>query len=248
MHKEEEAWPILRDMLVGVADPWVLNKARITRASVPHSWTNRQAGSPVLLRHDRFYIPVEWMQRVCRAEIIVGNFKSDHFPMGMEVQPMAPAPPRSAGCLEYFGLNLSVALSASGKAGVLEILKHWTRSTAAGSALLRLQSALIECQNFLRELGKELARTCRRRELGLRRELQSLLILVPGKHGEELAAVMQEVQQVQGKLDAIDRPEALQACAFSSWLQCAGKRTRRAGLRPAPSARQHTIVAPARPT
>lgn len=79
-----------------------------------------------------------------RAEILLGNYKYDHFPVCLELQMLATAAPLQVGNLDFFRLNLSVALSECGKAGIRDILQHWM--AASGSALQRLEKALVECQ------------------------------------------------------------------------------------------------------
>lgn len=141
VHEVEDKWPELRDLTLCVGDLWVLNKARVTRGSVPHSWDSGCRKAPILQQLDRLYVPVGWMHQVYRAEILSGNYKSDHFPVCLELQLSAHPPPTGISNLNFFRVNMSVALSAWGKAGIQDILHFWTRATSDGSSAWRPRSA-----------------------------------------------------------------------------------------------------------
>lgn len=74
---------------------------------------------------------------------------------------------------------MDVARSETGAAGIRDILKKWSNPDVEGDALFRLEKALRECQTFLRDLGKELAKMRRQRETALRGVLEGLQLRIP---------------------------------------------------------------------
>lgn len=84
-HAEEDNWMELRDMEFAVGDPWILKPKCVTAASPHYTVRNKREVAPVWQKLDRFYVPVQWMPRVARAEIHVGAFKSDHYLVSLEL-------------------------------------------------------------------------------------------------------------------------------------------------------------------
>lgn len=202
-YKEEEAWTDIRDVQLGLGDPWVLNPMARTARTVDFSWTNGCKKKPVWQRPDRAYIPLDWMPRVHSIEILDGNFESDHCPLILELAMNSAPPSWARNSYEFFQVNWSVVSSAAGSAGVKDILRKWSSLQGAGP-LKRLELALEEIKRFLRALGKELAAERRRREFTLRENLQGLLLKVPETVDAHLPNLMCEIEQVRGQLDVIE--------------------------------------------
>lgn len=133
-------------MEFGVGDPCVLKPQCIPTSSPSYTWRNKQELRPVWQRLDRFYVPTQWIPRVKRVEVHVGSFQFDHFPVTMEMRLSVDEPGghrRNALC--FFRVNMDVARSAPGSAGVKDILLNWQSREEPKSPLKRLELALEEC-------------------------------------------------------------------------------------------------------
>lgn len=90
-----------------VGDPWVLKPQCISKSSPDYTWQNKCEKKPIWQRLDRFYLPVQWMPRVRQAAIVVGPFKSDHFPVVMDVALRAEdIREHRSSALRFFRVNL----------------------------------------------------------------------------------------------------------------------------------------------
>lgn len=117
------------------------------------------------------------MVRVQRMEVRTGAFRSDHFPVTMDLRMRADeAEGHSRNALHFFRVSMDVALSAAGSVGVRDILQKWQGLVEPATPLRRLELALEECRAFLQELGKELICQRRVRETQLRKGLEALLL------------------------------------------------------------------------
>lgn len=91
--------------------------------------------------------------------------------------------------MDFFRVNMVVASSTLGASGIKDILAHWS-SMPSPAPLARLEAALKDIKDFLRDLGQELAHGRRQRERVLREDLQCMLLLVPGCADEHLHELM----------------------------------------------------------
>lgn len=203
MHKEEESWHILRDIHLGVGDPWILQLEAIPKGSAYYTWRNKQIQKPMWQRIDRFYVPLGWINRVSRVEILSRAVRSDHYPIRMDIglSDQMQKESRSPG---LFRANMAVAMSEAGKTGVKEILKSWNEKITNISPLERLEKALTECREFLRNLGADLAKERRRREMGLRAKLEAMLLRVPESSEEEAKELMRKIEETSQKISSIE--------------------------------------------
>lgn len=85
VHKEEESWHVLRDIHLGVGDPWILKPEAIPKNFVHYTWRNKQLQKPIWQRIDSFYVPLGWINRVSRVEVLTTAVRSDHYPIRMDL-------------------------------------------------------------------------------------------------------------------------------------------------------------------
>lgn len=175
-HKEEDIWLEARDMEWAMGDLWVLKPQCTTKSSPNYTLQNKCEKKPIWQRLDRFYLPMQWMPRVMQAAVVVGPFKSDHFPVVMDVALRADIREHTSNALRFFRVNLDVASSETGKAGVWDILRKRSEAEGEKGPLVKLEKALTECKSFLRELGKEWAKQRRVWESALRGILENLIL------------------------------------------------------------------------
>lgn len=83
--KEEDSWHVLRDIHLGVGDPWILKPEAIAGRTTSYTWRNKQALKPMMQHIDRFYVPLGWVNRVSRMEILARAVRSDHYPIRMDL-------------------------------------------------------------------------------------------------------------------------------------------------------------------
>lgn len=152
--------------------------------------------------------------------MLAGNFCSDHFPVALDVALTAEAVTAAKPNLDFFRVNMDVAASTVGMAGVRNILAHWIAEPGI-APLAKLEAAFREIKAFLRDLGQDLANERRQKEKHLRAELQSLLLAVHGCPEDLLPDLLKEQADVQAKLKDIEDQAARghQIRAQIKWAQ-----------------------------
>lgn len=66
-------------MWLVVGDPWILNPTTRAPGSLDFSWCNKREEHTILSRIDRAYLPLDWIGRVRKMEILADSFQSDHY-------------------------------------------------------------------------------------------------------------------------------------------------------------------------
>lgn len=208
-HKEEDVWLEMRDMELFVGDPWVLKPQCIPRASTHYTWQNKCKAQPIWQQLDRFYLPVQWMPRVKRVEVQAGAYKSDHFPVAMELAlRVEDLQEHQRSAMRFFRVNMDVARSKTVSTGVRDILARWKEKEEQGGALKKLEGALTDCRSFLRQLGKDWATQRRAREKALRGSLQQLLVRIPTMEGQQLSELQGQINEVARQLENLEEGAA----------------------------------------
>lgn len=204
-HKEEDSWTEAIDMEWGVEDPWILKPRSVTKGSPEFTWQNKREKQPVWQRLDRFYIPVQWMSRVRRMTIQTGAFRSDHFPLTMDLALwQVDLREHRSSAMRFFRINMDVAKSETGMAGVKDILQKWGEDQHEYSPLKRLEMVLIECRSFLRELGKDFAKQQRVKEASLRKTLERLLLQIPSADEEMLKSLQVQINKTSRQISNLE--------------------------------------------
>lgn len=204
-HKEEDMWLEMRDMELAVGDPWGLKPQCIHKGSPHHTWQNKCKAKPLWQRLDRFYLPVQWMPRVKKVEIQVGAYKSDHLPVTLDLVMRAEDMQEHQGnAMRFFRVNMDVARSETGSAGVRNILARWKEKDVEDGALKKLEGALVGCRSFLRQPGKDWAAQRRVKEKELRGTLQQLLVSIPTVEGQQLSELQGQIIEVARQLENLE--------------------------------------------
>lgn len=68
-----------------VGDFWIFKLKCVTVVLSYYTVRNKREVASVWQKLDRFYVSVQWMFRVVRAEIYVGVFKSDYYLVFLEL-------------------------------------------------------------------------------------------------------------------------------------------------------------------
>lgn len=112
-----------------------------------------------------------------------------------------------SSALHFFRVNIEVAKSEIGAAGIRDILKKWEGEEVSGGGLKKLEMAIVECRAFLRDLGKDFGKQRHFKEMEFRKNLQSLLLQIPEASEQQLPELQVRINEAARQLENLEEQE-----------------------------------------